>query len=559
VIQARVIVRALSLAITMLMVVAAGAMAVDDMTPPSGGMSVSTARVREAVLDVTLTFADPESGIDHVDVHCDSLPDVSYPFATVLHVPYFDPSMGGCEGEGWHLITATAYNGAGMSATASVETYLGYAIDLVVSGSPTTGKPITFTPAFTGPSEILSTASCEWEVRWGNNAAILENDFNATFGSIYVAGKGSKGFCGPWTFTLPYAPVPHFQVSLKAETPEENIYGDKIGFRKDGSDIIRAAVGTTERRITASNLPVMMVLPDAYLATVGEPITYRLYPAGGADHDSNDGWIAAYQSGEHLFTQAGGRSFTFTPDRVGDWSVWWNAQGSEPYQLGAGYDPPAKRADTTRPSTTPPVTRIGSGTVGPNVPATVSWHGTDLGWGIDHYKLQRSVDGGAWGGTRLLTGTSSAFSLTPGHTYRFRVRAIDKAGNAGYWDMGPGIRVRALQETSSALAWKGDWTSLPDVESWAGSSRQTAGAAGSVSHAFTGRAIAWVAGRAASYGSAKVYLDGTLVATINLAVPSPEHRRIVWRRSWAGAASHRVKIVTTGIGPADVDGFVVLR
>ncbi len=557
--QARLIVRASLLAITMLMVVAASAMAFDDVTPPTGGMSASTARVREAVLDLTLTFADPESGIDHVDVHCDSLPDVSYPFASVLHIPYFDPSMGGCEGEGWHWITATAYNGVGMSTTASVEKYLGYAVDLVVSGDPTTGAPITFTPVFTGPSEILSTASCEWEVRWGNNAAILENDFNATFGSIYVAGKGSKGFCGPWTFTLPYAPVPHFQVSLKAETPEENIYGDKIGFKKDGSDIIRAAVGTTERRITSSNLPVMMVLPDAYTATVGEPITYRLYPAGGAAYDNNDGWIAAYESGEHLFLKEGGRSFTFTPDRVGNWSVWWNAQGNEPYQLGAGYDPPARRADRTRPTTTTPVMRIDSGTVGPTVPGLVTWHGKDIGWGIDRYKLQRSVDGGAWGGTRLHKGTSSAFALTPGHTYRFRVRAIDKAGNAGSWDAGPKVRVRALQETSTSLAWRGEWTNLPDPESWAGRSRQATAAGASLGYTFTGRGIAWVAGRAAAYGTAKVYLDGTLMATVNLELSAPEHRRIVWRRSWAGAASHRVRIVTTGTGPVDVDGFVVLR
>lgn len=559
--RTRLVARATWLAVTALLVVAIGAVAADDTTPPTGGMQVVDWHYQAQVFDLALTFADPESGIDHVDVHCDNLPDVSYPFASLLKIPYFDPGKGGCETNGWHWITVTAYNGAGLSASATDDVPLGYAVQLGISGDPTTGEPITLTP--TVPDAFASSPAdyCEWEVRWGNDNAILDNDYNATFGSLLIGGKRSKGFCDAWTFTLPYAPVPHYQVSFKLETPDEDVLSDKVGFRKDGSDIIRATVGTTERRITASNLPVMMVLPDAYIATVGEPITYRLYPAGGADYDDNDSWLAAFQAGEHVFTKAGGRSFTFTPDRVGDWVVFWNASGSEPYQLGAGYDPPARRADRTRPRTTTPVTKVGSGHVDSTVPGAVSWRGSDIGWGVDHYTVQRSVDGGAWGGARQVKGTSTTFSLTPGHSYRFRVRAIDKAGNKGTWAEGPRGRVRAVQETSGALAWNAAWSVVDDPEAWGGHSRQATTPGVSVVYAFTGRAIAWVAGRDTDRGKARVYLDGDLVATVDLATAGADPRRIVWRRGWSNSGAHKIRIEVVGNGAAivDVDGFLVLR
>jgi hypothetical protein len=207
------------------------------------------------------------------------------------------------------------------------------------------------------------------------------------------------------------------------------------------------------------------------------------------------------------------------------------------------------------------VTKVGSGHVGSTVPGAVSWHGNDVGWGIDHYTVQRSVDGSAWGGARRLKGTSTTFSLTPGHTYRFRVRAIDKAGNKGTWDEGPKIRVHAVQETSGSLTWKGAWSVVDDPEAWGGHSRQATAAGASVVYAFTGRAIAWVAGRDAERGKAKVYLDGDLVATVDFATASADPRRIIWRRGWSSSGAHKIRIEVVGNGGAivDVDGFLVLR
>ena len=60
------------------------------------------------------------------------------------------------------------------------------------------------------------------------------------------------------------------------------------------------------------------------------------------------------------------------------------------------------------------------------------WSGSDSTSGIATYDLARSVDGGSW--STVATGLTSARSdqqLASGHTYRFRVRARDKAGRLG--------------------------------------------------------------------------------------------------------------------------------
>ncbi len=66
---------------------------------------------------------------------------------------------------------------------------------------------------------------------------------------------------------------------------------------------------------------------------------------------------------------------------------------------------------------------------------TVSWQGSDdPGSGVATYDVETLTDTGAW--TAWLTGTaatSQSFTGSLGHTYGFRARATDKAGNVGGW------------------------------------------------------------------------------------------------------------------------------
>ena len=90
--------------------------------------------------------------------------------------------------------------------------------------------------------------------------------------------------------------------------------------------------------------------------------------------------------------------------------------------------------DTVAPTATEPrrglvaATTIDAGRITLRVP----WSGTDATSGIARYELLQSTDGGAWTVvSTTLTAPTADRSLASLHTYRFRVRAVDKAGNVG--------------------------------------------------------------------------------------------------------------------------------
>ena len=77
----------------------------------------------------------------------------------------------------------------------------------------------------------------------------------------------------------------------------------------------------------------------------------------------------------------------------------------------------------------------------------VDWEGGDvrlqvLTAGFRYYNVERRMDGGSW---RTLYATTTATSwrgsLSRGHTYEFRVRARDKAGNYGRWSAPISVRI----------------------------------------------------------------------------------------------------------------------
>jgi hypothetical protein len=64
----------------------------------------------------------------------------------------------------------------------------------------------------------------------------------------------------------------------------------------------------------------------------------------------------------------------------------------------------------------------------------LTWGGADITSGLDHFEIQRQVDGGAWEDVFASTLLTEHWEvLQPGitsHTYAYRMRSVDKAGNA---------------------------------------------------------------------------------------------------------------------------------
>jgi spore germination protein YaaH len=226
--------------------------------------------------------------------------------------------------------------------------------------------------------------------------------------------------------------------------------------------------------------------------------------------------------------------------------------------------------DRTAPVTTTPKASLRSGVtlestaMATGLLATVTWGGSDAGGaGIATWDVQRSLDGGTYATIAAgVPSASLAMSLETGHTYRFRVRARDRAGNVGAWVTGATTTPVLRQQTSTAIIWKGSWTTRSDSRFSGGSARFATAAGASATYTFTGRSIAWVSLFASDRGSARVYVDGVLVATVSTYASDRTFRRVAFAKSWSVSGDHTLRIVvigTAGRPRIDVDALEVLR
>jgi hypothetical protein len=223
--------------------------------------------------------------------------------------------------------------------------------------------------------------------------------------------------------------------------------------------------------------------------------------------------------------------------------------------------------DGTRPTVTAPAAtvRAGAALSGTSIPLHVKWSGADTGGsGIARFEVQRSANGGTTWTSVSTTLTTAATDVTvpSSGTIRFRVRAVDGARNVGAWVAGPNLTPRLVQQSSSSVRYRAAWTATSSSKLSGGSAKFARAAGASATYVFTGRSIALVATTAPTRGRAKVYVNGVLVATIDLWSATTRYRPVVWQRSWTTSASRTVRIVvvgTAGRPRVDLDALVTLR
>ena len=197
------------------------------------------------------------------------------------------------------------------------------------------------------------------------------------------------------------------------------------------------------------------------------------------------------------------------------------------------------------------------------VPLTVSWPAaTDRGTGVARYEVQRSADGGGtWSAVKLDAPTKprAIVYVVPGDLARVRVRAIDKAGNAGDWSQGLRFRVIAYQDTSSKIAFHGTWKTSKSPPLFGGSLRYTLKKGGTATFAFTGSQVAWVSMKGRDRGAAQVLIDGKATATVDDRASAPTVRRVVYVKLFTGTGRHEIEIKALGTpGRPRVDLDVLL-
>jgi hypothetical protein len=198
------------------------------------------------------------------------------------------------------------------------------------------------------------------------------------------------------------------------------------------------------------------------------------------------------------------------------------------------------------------------------VAGRASWPAaTDATSGISAYQVQWSIDGQAWGGTTTL-GRDARFldrTFTVGRTYAVRIRARDGVGNWSAWAGTSADRVRVTQDTSGAWSRHGTWNPEKDATASAGSTRAALYQGAWSQVTLTASAVAVVAPCGPDRGTAQLWVDGVLVATVDLHRTTVKPRRVVAIATFATRASHTVRWVvlgTTGRPRVDLDALVAI-
>ncbi len=201
---------------------------------------------------------------------------------------------------------------------------------------------------------------------------------------------------------------------------------------------------------------------------------------------------------------------------------------------------------------------------GGTLPVVVTWpEAEDSGSGVVSYDLAIRVDGGA--PKVLATGLAARTArrnLPPGHAYQLGVRARDAAANLSGWAWGASFRPTLVSEKSAAITWRGTWRAEADPTHQGGATRYATDRAASATFTFTGRQVAWVTAAGPDRGVARVFVDGVLARTVDLAALPAGDCVVAFRATFGATGTHTVRIVvlgTAGRPRVDVDGFLVQR
>ena len=333
------------------------------------------------------------------------------------------------------------------------------------------------------------------------------------------------------------------------------------------TDVSLANRPSAGREIAVANsLIVYSAAPTGPLAIIDvQPGTAALWQDEGADFSAK-GQDAAYNG---VALAAG--DVTWSVDGPGTISATGRYTATAPGTatvVAAAGGVQGTATVTVRQDTTPPVARPPSAAfvtgrqLSPSsVPLRVSWPAATDDRGVAGYELERRTGSAAWAAVPLVkvTDTSVSMMLAPGQTYRFRVRAVDKAGNVGAWAAAAAIRLNTVTETAPAVLRKGHWTIPRSPAYFGGRAISSQAASASARITFTGTQIAWVTSVGPTRGQARIYVDGVFQRTVDLRSATIAVRRIAYVRTWTSSGRHtlEVRIVgTSGRPRVDVDAFL---
>jgi Fibronectin type III domain/Abnormal spindle-like microcephaly-assoc'd, ASPM-SPD-2-Hydin len=396
----------------------------------------------------------------------------------------------------------------------------------------------SWTATYTGLSaaDLTRAHAAESRIQWLGRNALAGNELTIYENGVGTLGGPEAGFCT--------APL-EGNVALAGLSATSVAFGDQPA------------------------VPATTSAPRAVTLTNAGPATLRLSSVYIGQANPGDFAIASNSCPDSLDSlESCTIQITFTPSAVGARSATLNFldnAANTSYQTialtGSGVDAAAPSA----PGAPAQALQL-SGIVGGQAPMLVSWAASS--GPLTSYELQRSANGGAFSSVALAapTATSQIVMLTPGSSYRFRVRACSGA-SCSAWATGVNANLIGAQENNAAVKYNGTWTNQAVTGAYGGSVRFGATSGLRATYKATYTRAAWVTTRGPNRGRAQVLIDGVVVATIDLYAPTVQAGQIVFLSNALTAnRTHEITILPLGTRNAastgnrvDVDGFIGIQ
>lgn len=102
------------------------------------------------------------------------------------------------------------------------------------------------------------------------------------------------------------------------------------------------------------------------------------------------------------------------------------------------------------------------------------------------------------------------------------------------------------QETSNGFRYVGSWTNSNNINHSGGTAKVSNTSGSSMEFKFNGTNFEWYGQKANNRGKAKIYIDGTVVDTVDLYTPLSAYNTIIYSKSGLSNGEHTVKIEVLG-------------
>jgi hypothetical protein len=206
---------------------------------------------------------------------------------------------------------------------------------------------------------------------------------------------------------------------------------------------------------------------------------------------------------------------------------------------------------------------VSGSTMGSTMPMRLGWCGVFAsGAKVKTYRVYQSLNGGStFSSSAIVTSkaTSSTRSLSINSHYAWRLRVADSAGRTGGYGGKTIDSLTRYQDSSASIVYSSGWKTAKSSSYSSGSEHTATSTGASATLTLNGvRGFAIVGSKGTGRGSLRVFVDGTLVATISEKTTKTHYRVVLYAKSISSGASHTIVIRPAGNGKIDLDAIVAL-